>query len=346
MIVYFIVILVLIAMHNALHAEHNPKIRDKKEQRYLRISCAIFVILAALRYVIPESDIDSYMRWYQRIGTMSFDEVIVERDLSYTYFLSSKVFSMSGLPYQYWFGFVELFFISGYVRMMNKFTSDKIMAMFLFFTLGLYTFSFHGLKQIFAMAIIWHGCVDFYEKKFLRSGVAIVLAYFCHKTAMIFILAYIMPFLSRLKNTYYVLMITLCTVLIFSYSTVLTSLTEIMGDEHYMDYLDDKSGYSAATFIFYSIMLGIGFRNKGIKTKETTNQRASAGMAFISVFSQLFSLRVASAFRLSLYFVPFLGFYLANKISSDRNLQYIVFFIASIWLLYTNRETPYKFFWQ
>ena len=40
------------------------------------------------------------------------------------------------------------------------------------------------------------------------------------------------------------------------------------------------------------------------------------------------------------------GFYLANKISSDRNLQYIVFFIASIWLLYTNRETPYKFFWQ
>ena len=58
------------------------------------------------------------------------------------------------------------------------------------------------------------------------------------------------------------------------------------------------------------------------------------------------AIRVASAFRLALYFQPFLAIYLANKLDRRRDITLILFVMGTIWLLYTGREFPYKFLWQ
>lgn len=349
MLIYLIVIIVLFVMHSNLQTESNVTRRIKLEHSYVRSICTLFIILAALRYVMPGTDADGYMGWYMMMPKITFDEVLEERDLSYIYYLSSKIFSLMGLSYHFWFAFLELLYLSAFIRIINRFSVDNLLCIFLFFTIGLFSFSMNGLKQTLAMCIIWHGFIDSYDKKYVRALIMVAFAYYCHKSSMVFLMAYIMLFIRNLKTIYYAIFVASLSMLVFSHSAVLESLAAYMGDEHYIDYLNDQKGYAATTFIFYLILFGIAYfakNKKMIYKTEEKDVRIVIGLAAISVFSQIFAFRVATAFRLSLYFTPFLIIYLSNKIRGNKEITLIVFVIASVWLLYTSRSFPYKFFWQ
>ena len=372
MVVTIIVMIILFAMHNFLQGMQDPLLRKQREKTFVFEACGLFILLAAIRYVIPYSDASGYMEHYEAMSSLSFKEVYESSEVSYVYFLLSKLFSLSRLSYHFWFAFIELLYVSAFVRMVNKFSEDKILCLFLFYTIGLYSFSFHGLKQILAMVLIWHGFMDIYEKKYLRSAILVVLAYYCHKTSMVFLLAYIMPFIGKFGRLSRVLIILLSSILVFSYTSVLVQLT---GDERYASYLDGREeGYSASQFMFYIILFGVAFyaknqgmglkkqrivlKNRGVGLKKQRivlkkqgmslkDERLIIGLAVITIFSQLFAFRVASAFRLSLYFLPFLIIYISNQLKNTRDVQYLMFFICAIWILYTGRNTfYYKFFWQ
>lgn len=336
--------IILFAMHNTLQGIRDPLKRRQKEKTYILEVCELFILLAAIRYLIPTGDAWGYAEEYRSVLGKSFKDVFEEREISYVYYLLSKLFSLTRLPYHFWFAFVEFFFLSAYVRIVNKFSVDKMLSLFLFYTIGLYDFSFHGLKQIVAMALIWHGFVDSYEKKNWRSAALVFLAYYCHKTSMVFLIAYILPFLERFKRIYYFLIVIVSATLVISYSSVLTQLTDIIGDERYALYFESEQGYTASLFIFYLILFGIAFfANK--QKDDSKNNRIIIGLAVMTVFCQLFAFRVASAFRLSLFFLPFLIMYISNQLKYKRDLQYLMFFLCAFWLLYTT-QFPYKFFWQ
>ena len=140
-------------------------------------------------------------------------------------------------------------------------------------------------------------------------------------------------------------MVVVAAMLVFSYSSVLVQLTEIMGDDRYALYLEGEGGYSASLFVFYLILLGIAFFAN--KQKEASkDSRIIIGLAIVTVFCQLFAFRVATAFRLNLFFLPFLIIYISNQLKSKKELQYLIFLFSAVWLLYTSRFFPYKFFWQ
>ena len=335
-------------MHSNVQKEHNEVIKDKLERKYVFWAAVVLVLLAALRWVMPGTDADGYVEWYRRMSEMSFAEVAEVRDLSYVYYLTSKVFSLTGLSFRFWFAFIEIIYLIAFLQLIKKFTPDRLLCLFIFFSIGLFTFSFNGLKQTFAMALIWFGFTILYEKKYLWAAVMVVLSYFCHKSSLVFLIAYLMPFLSKMKNAYYVLIVSAATVLLFSYSSVLITLSDFMGDEHYISYLEGNERYNSTVFIYNIILLFIAiFTNNrnGIRFDSEVT-RLVIGLAVISVLTQLFAFRVASAFRLALYFQPFLTIYLANKLDCRKDMITILFIMGTIWLLYTGRNFPYKFFWQ
>jgi hypothetical protein len=335
----------LYIMHGNVQKEYDLVKQSKLERKYVFWATAVLVLLAALRWVIPGSDCDSYVGEYQRMSEMSFNEVVEERDISYVYYLLSKIFSLTRLPYHFWFGFVEFLYVSAFLRIANKFSLDKVLCLFLFYTIGLFSFSFQGMKQILAMALIWHGFMDIYEKKFWRSAFWAFLAFFCHKTSMVFLVAYILPFIGKFRKFYQLVIVFLSTVLVFGYTSVLNQLTDFMGDEHYLTYLNNGEEYNATQFIFYFILWCISFFAKKQKN-ESGEMRVVAGLAAITVFSQLLAFHVATAFRLSLYFLPFLTIFISNQLKNKKDLQYLIFLFGAIWLLYSGRNSLYKFFWQ
>ena len=348
MIVYLLVIIMLYIMHNNVQKEHDLVRQSKLERKYVFWATSVLVLLAALRWIIPGSDADSYMEWYRRVSEMSFAEVAEERDLSYVYFISSKVFSLTGLSFRFWFAFIEIIYLIAFLQLIKKFTSDRLLCLFILFNIGLFSFSFNGMKQTLAMALIWFGFSFLYEKKYFWAVVMVVLSYFCHKTSMVFLIAYLMPSLSKMKNTYYVLIVSVVTILLFSYSSALVTMSEFLGDDHYMAYLEEDTNYNSTVLIYNLILLAMAyFTNDRYKTRNVSKEnRLVIGLALISVFTQLFAFRVASAFRLALYFQPFLAIYLANRLERRKDMITTLFVMGTIWLLYTGRNFPYKFFWQ
>lgn len=335
-------------MHGNVQKEYDLVKQSKLERKYVFGATAVLVLLAALRWVIPGSDCDSYVGEYQMMSEMSFNEVVEERDISYVYYLTSKAFSLTGLSFRFWFAFVELIYLAAFLRLVRKFTSDRLLCLFILFIIGLFSFSFNGMKQTLAMALIWFGFSFLYEKKYFWAVVMVVLSYFCHKTSMVFLIAYMMPFMSKMKNTYYVLFVSIVTFLLFSYSSVLGILSDFMGDEHYSAYLDDNSKYNPTVLIYnlFLLFIAIFTNNRSRNRFNSEETRLVMGLAVISVLTQLFAFRIASAFRLALYFQPFLAIFLANKLDRRKDMITILFIMGTIWLLYTGRNFPYKFFWQ
>jgi len=335
-------------MHGNVQKEYDLVKQSKLERKYVFWATAVLVLLAALRWVIPESDCDSYVGEYQMMSEMSFNKVVEERDISYVYYLTSKAFSLTGLSFRFWFAFVELIYLAAFLRLVRKFTSDRLLCLFILFIIGLFSFSFNGMKQTLAMALIWFGFSFLYEKKYFWAVVMVMLSYFCHKTSMVFLIAYMMPFMSKMKNTYYVLFVSIVTFLLFSYSSVLGILSDLMGDEHYSAYLDDNSKYNPTVLIYnlFLLFIAIFTNNRSRNRFNYEETRLVMGLAVISVLTQLFAFRIASAFRLALYFQPFLAICLANKLDRRKDMITILFIMGTIWLLYTGRNFPYKFFWQ
>ncbi len=335
-------------MHSNVQIEHNEVKKDKLERMYVFWATAILVLLAALRWVMPGTDVENYVMWYQRMSEMSFAQVAEERDLSYVYYLTSKAFSLTGLSFRFWFAFMEIIYLVAFLRLIKKFTSDRLLCLFILFNIGLFSFSFNGMKQTLAMALIWFGFSFLYEKKYFWAVVMVVLSYFCHKTSMVFLITYLMPSLSKMKNTYYVLIVSVVTILLFSYSSVLVTLSDFMGDEHYIGYLEAGSKYSPTVFTYNLILLFMAIYAKQYHENQVYSKdaRLIIGLAVLSVLTQLFAFRVATAFRLALYFQPFLAIYLANKLGRRKDMITILFIMGTIWLLYTERNFPYKFFWQ
>lgn len=342
MIYTFVAILLILYLYNSSH--QSGVIDESVEKRSIRVIFIMMILLAALRYTPMGTDRGAYAGEYNRISSLSFSYILNRWPSYFGYYGLSKIFSFTGLPYQFWFAFVEFLYLIGFARLLNRFSTDKIMAIFVFFTCGIFGFSYHGLKQIVAMAFAWNALADFCDKRYIRAALFFLIAYFSHKTSLLFGFAFIL-WLLRDKTYFKYLVVLLCLILVFFSSTIITLFSEFLDDEHYLSYLDENSGYNLTTFFLYLILLCAS-----LYTRTENNQVADYGystaMASIATFLQLSALVVASAFRLGLYFSPFICILVSNNVKNDKMVRTGIILMLCIYMLYSGRNSPYQFFWQ
>lgn len=338
----FVSILLILYLYNKSH--QSGVIDESAEKRSIRIVFLMMILLAALRHVIINTDRGAFMEEYIGISSMSFSQIADRWPSYFGYYGLSKIFSFTRLPYQFWFAFVEFFYLVGFARLLNRFSTDKMMAIFVFFTCGVFTFSFHGLKQVVAMAFAWNALADFCDKRYIRAVLFFLLAYFSHKSSLLFGFAFIL-WLLRDKTYFKYIVASLCLILIFFNSILITSFSEFLDDEHYLSYLEEESSYNLTTFFLYLIMLcaSLFIRNKN---EEVTDSSYSTTIASIATFLQLSALVVASAFRLALYFSPFVCILVSNNVKNNRIVRVGIILMLCIFMLYSGRNGTYKFFWQ
>lgn len=338
----FVSILLILYLYNKSH--QSGVIDESAEKRSIRIVFLMMILLAALRHVIINTDRGAFMEEYIGISSMSFSQIADRWPSYFGYYGLSKIFSFTRLPYQFWFAFVEFLYLVGFARLLNRFSTDKMMAIFVFFSCGVFTFSFHGLKQVVAMAFAWNALADFCDKRYVRAALFFLIAYLSHKSSLLFGFAFILWLLR--DNTYFKYLIVLaCIILAFFRSTMISTFADFLGDEHYLSYLGEESHYNLTTFFLYLILLCASFfvRNKN---EEVKDPRYSTAMASIVTFLQLSALVVASAFRLGLYFSPFICILVSNNVKNDKMVRTGIILMLCIFMLYSGRNNPYQFFWQ
>lgn len=322
-------------------------LQDKVGSRYSWFICVILVLLAAFRSDEVGADTLGYRLDYESLYYYdSIDALIDRHGLYYIgYFGLSKLFHMAGLPVQVWFGFLEAFYLYSLMRLINKFSRDKILSLLIFTTIGLFTFSMAGLKQTFASSLMILAFVFFIDKKYIYTALLVFATYYTHQSALIMLGAF--PIYLLRKNEWLVPTILGLCACIYLYSyRFMETMVDILGNEKWESYLVTDSKYTYVTFIFYVTIVAVSFINiKRYSDYQQGEARSFFGLSALGCALQLLAGVSPSLFRLALLYTPFMTILIPNVAyySKNRLVRYFLMGCVIFYFLYTTRNSPYSF---
>ena len=343
---YYLLSLVILLIYHYT-ASQPVGIREQKEKRFSFWICVILVMMAAFRSDMVGADTLAYRMDYEGLEYYhDFDSLVDRFTISYIgYFGLSKLFHMAGMPVQVWFGFVEAFYLFALMQLIKRFSKDKILSLLVFTTIGLFTFSLAGLKQTAGSALVILAFVCFIENKYLLTGLFAFATYYTHPAALIGLGA--IPLYYVRDNKWFIPMIIAICLALYLYSmTFMSTMVDILGNEHFESYLLNESSYSYVTFIFYVVITIISFLNfKSYNESDPEFAKLFLGLSTIGCGLQLLAGVSPSLFRLALMYTPFMTILLPNVAyySNNKLVRYILMGCIVFYFLYTNRNTPYLF---
>ena len=349
---YYILILIILIFYYIANNSRQGY-RENRDKRFSYYICIILVLLAAFRSDEVGADTPGYRIDYKDMSFFHDIRSIIDRHTLYYigYFGLSKLFHMAGLPVQVWFGFVEAVYLYSLMRLVDKFSKDRVLSLLVFTTIGLFTFSLAGLKQTLASAMVMLAFVLFTEKRYIYAALLVVLAYFTHQAALIMLGAF--PIYLLRNNRWLVPAIIGVCVGIYLYSfSFMETMVSILENDHFESYLVTDSEYSYVTFIFYATIVGVSCINiKGYSDAKAGDSKLFLSLSALGCALQLLAGVSPSLFRLALLYTPFFMILIPNTLHYS-NIKYHsqcrFFIIASVifYFLYTGRENAYSFFWN
>lgn len=356
MLIYLLVILLILIFQAHLLRLPKKLSRNKIEVYYLRVVCWILVLLAALRGSTVGTDTIAYIEGYNAMPKLSFANVLMIFSDYPGYYLLAKTCSLLHLPVQILFGIVAGIYIYAIYKFVNRFSEGKLYSILCFEVIGLYAFSLAGLKQTLSMAFVLLYFISLTDKKYIKTILLALLAYFCHHASLIFLFGVVLYYMRNLR-LYYLYLLVIVVVTLLGTRFIWMNMLDLLDDEHYSElYLEDK-GYSNTTMIFYGVCLMLMFLfSRNYMKRRSKESRVILGMSTLAFAFQSFALVSSAAFRLSFYFLPFMivgfpnDFNRISDANTKRIIKFAVAFMVVFFFVYSNRNggsvVPYRFFWQ
>lgn len=350
MIYYIFLVVLILLLRNQVFSLKELDHRRKLENRYFYVIWIIIVLMAALRSTSVGADTLGYIYDYEQLEKTTFSDLNYQHQGSYLgYYYTSKVFSLVGMPYQVWFGFVEALYAFAMILFINKYSYDKLFSILVFVTTGLMTFSFAGLKQVMSMSLMMLAFLQFVEKRYVLTALLIIVAYLCHAAGLIFLAAFLWYYMRGKK---YAVNVTILTVaLIYVYNQwFMSSMVEALDEEHFEMYLTTESGYSYVTFIFYTSITAMAYIGyKGYLRMSPDDARLALVFSLFACGLQLLAGFSAEMFRLAYLYSPFMMILLPNSSKCAPSnmkgmMQGMIMGSIIFYFLYTIQE-PYEFYW-
>lgn len=355
MIHQIILIIIILLFTQIVSSKRDEFDRQLSDRKFSHAVWVIIVIMAALRKPIEGTDVMGYMLGYMKTFGMSFRDVLAEekwQDYMGFYF-TSKVFSLTRLPYQFWFGFIEGLYAYALMKFVDRYSKDELLSVLAFVTIGLFSFSLAGLKQVMSMALMMLAFLNFIDKKYWSTALLSIYAYWCHPVGAVFLVSFILYYMRNKK--YFITLIAIFVLLIsFFNMTFFENFIAMSGIEHFEMYLEEDESYSYVTLIFYLIVVGLAcFGFKKYKLAEYGEARVALGFSIIACGMQFLAYYSPSMFRLAFYFTPFMMILVPNSThyippTEKRIIRLAIISIIIFFHLYTSRSSayPYSFFWQ
>lgn len=357
MLVYWVLIIVVLGAWSMVYG-HPYEDRGMWSKRCCRMVCIAIVLVAALRGSTVGADTASYVRDYNIVSQLSLWEIMERFPENPAYFLVSKVFADRGISVQIWFGLVAFFYIHSATKIIERFSSDVGLSYIMLITLGFFGFSLAGLKQIVAMSILQYAFSHYYDKRYIRFLAFVFLASFFHRSCLIFIAAFLITFLAKRKNYYFLLTIGF-VVWLFAFNFLLHNVLQFISYDRYSDYLlseRESNGTLTSFFVFLLIQVASLLYLRYYSEEYPEESRIIFGLSYAGMLAQLIAISITSSFRLAMYFSFFSIILFPNCLHYEQN-AYIrrilkigatMTFIFFFW--YTNRLgssiVPYVFCWS
>ena len=350
--IYFLLLSIVIALW--ISKEGQLQTRATSERKYCFVIIGVVILLAALRGTriggLGADDI-SYIDDYNNIGNFTFAQIYDYWQDYFGYYAISKCFYHLGFSARVWFAVLELFYLFAIYRLIEKYSKDKILSLFVFICIGLMGSSFTHLKQTLSASFAIRSFLSFTEKKYIRTILLMAAAFITHAASLIVFLLFVLYFLR--KNKFFLFFVVVVVVVIFTQrELLLKTAVSFAKQDHYELYLESNNTYSYITFIYYVVLLLaclIGAKSYFVSNREES--KFLCGVCIVACSCQLFAAFNPSLFRLANYFTPFFMLLIPNVASSypegKRQIYSVVFVCMMLfYYLYATRNNPYVFMWE
>ncbi|WP_083868165.1 EpsG family protein [Halomonas smyrnensis] len=183
MIPYLILLFVTVGL-----AHVGRRYRDLVIERFtLVVVVGVLVFFAGARDLSVGTDTWSYVGWLDAITSLeSIFKLPVEPGFSALVLISGLVSD----GYFFYLTAIALVTVFFWIATIYRLVPRYEIAIFVFITLGFYTFAFNGARQGVAIAICFSAFPYLLERKFIRYVAIIAVATLFHKTALIAIPIY------------------------------------------------------------------------------------------------------------------------------------------------------------
>ncbi len=343
---YFIVFLVAVFGVTAnlksqkRHIPLNKKVWNA-DRIFILCSALVLFFILMLQDTDSNGDLILYSDSYSTIGYRSFAYFGRNwKDMKDPfYFFCTWCFSKIGFDFYAWKTLVSFFFVFSFYRLILRYSVNPAMSLIVFLTLGLYAFSFSGLRQTLALAVIMCTYPYLKEKKLLRFILCVVVAALFHRTALIFLVAYpIYRLQAKIRNLIFIVLAG-AVVLVNANAITRLYLSVAGAEDDYSRYLEMDNSLSVAgivvwgcIWIFCTVFL--------YRKKANASDPRLCNLLLVSLIIRILStVWVAEFFRISMYFSVFECLAIADACAAKEKSTLVVRFktagVSAALLLYS-----------
>lgn len=334
-------------------------ITSRNKQKKTVIWCGMILFLyAALRAFSVGTDVVGYVSIYQAVQYMSFKEIFISnttisRDPIFYCFL--KLLTYLNKDPQFILIVIAAIVAICISIFIYKNSVNVILSFVMFIGLRYFSFTLTGLRQAIAWSLVMLSYDYLKEKKLLKFILIIFLASLFHKSALIFIIAYSLVIMNKIK----IVSLSAPLILFINYITnegLVKVILKIPMFEQYENYSFGESTNSGSTMLFlYFCILVFGLIMIKQIIKINNKGYLMYNLAVVGTIITFLSFNYANIFRIGLYFIlPIITLFpLTIESIQDRKLQIILNFVVVILLIIQfiiigpgAGTGNYKFFWQ
>ena len=331
-------------------------IRGSKRGRiyFIVASGLILFLYAALRGVLPGTDMMGYIRRYNLYSTYSFEQIvsIFESEVKNpTFHMLGWGLSKIGFTHaQWWIAIIAGAYLIPTMIIIYKESPHPLISMVMFLALGFFTFSLTGLRQTVAMSLIYLSYFYLRDRKLSRFIILVLIAALFHASALLFLIAY--PLSQRKLGIVQTLIFVASLLAIILFENAIRNLMVISLEDSYLaGYAERETGLNLVGFFVQGGMFLISLIYYSSTIKKYPNAIIFYNLALIGLIFQFSSTMIAELFRVSMYFSFFNIILLPMAISTEqKNEVKLIEEIGCIMLLliYMLRKgiPEYIFFWQ
>jgi hypothetical protein len=252
----------------------------------------------------------------------------------------------------------SLIFITSVFIFLYRYSNEAFLSIIVFISLGYYQFSFSGLRQSFAIAVILFSYKFIKDKNFFYFFIFVLIAAQFHNSALIFLIAYPVAHL-KISFRHFGIMAIYFGLIYFFGIYLLETLIDLLK----IDFLSgrfrayyDPTLQTTLSLSGFAVLFAIWSFCYVIYIKYDSHEQLKTllNVVFIGLFFQSLTVLLAEFFRLSMYFSIFILALLPNSIllikpAFNRGLAYVIIlfmFILYYILFGINNYGIFKFNWE
>lgn len=214
------------------------EVNDNSEREYInrdrivyKLIIIVLSIFCGLR--LSYNDTGAYRAAYVEMRTSLSQLMRLSLGDNPLFHFSNYIMKTLGFSVQTFLMVYAVITIGIYIWFIRKYSRNFVLSIFLFFALGVYTFTFAAIKQTVAVAFCLLATDRAIEKKWIQFVIWIIIASLFHPYALVYLIVPLLTFAPWSKKTYYLLGGTLfiCIFMQRLMGTVI-SITAMIGEEY------------------------------------------------------------------------------------------------------------------